>query len=76
MGEKKIVEIRKALESELGIRFNIKLFHKAVLDCIGPLDHLEECVRWKLDMKKKEGLIFIINKKLEFLTKFILTAIT
>jgi len=51
IGELEILKIRKVLTEELGNKFNIKVFHKAVLDCIGPLDLLEECVRWRVEEK-------------------------
>ena len=44
IGERHIRKLREKLEHPSNIAFDLKEFHKAVLDCYGPLDTLEECV--------------------------------
>ncbi len=43
LGERQIRKLREKLEREE--KLDLKKFHKNVLDCLGPLDFLEECVR-------------------------------
>ena len=46
IGEKHIRQLRKDLESEYKEKFDLKDFHRSLLDCYGPLATLEECVRF------------------------------
>ena len=46
IGERRIRKLRKDLESEFGQKFDLKDFHRSLLDCYGPLETLEECVRF------------------------------
>ena len=41
-------DVRKLYEAELADHFNARRFHSAVLECFGPLDLLEDCIRQKL----------------------------
>ena len=43
LGERQIRKLREKLESEE--KLDLKKFHRNVLECLGPLDFLEECVR-------------------------------
>ena len=52
-GERYILNLRQTLETERGDEnFNLRLFHKAVLECLGPLDFVEDCVRDRMNPKK------------------------
>ncbi len=46
IGERHIKKLRKDLESEFAHKFDLKGFHRSLLDCYGPLETLEECVRF------------------------------
>jgi uncharacterized protein (DUF885 family) len=46
IGERHIKKLRKDLESEFGQIFDLKDFHRSLLDCYGPLETLEDCVRF------------------------------
>jgi uncharacterized protein (DUF885 family) len=46
IGERQIRKLRKEFESEFGQKFDLKDFHRSLLDCYGPLETLEECVRF------------------------------
>ena len=45
IGERQIKRLRKKLEEDFGNKFDIKEFHKNLLNCYGPLELLEDCVR-------------------------------
>ena len=45
IGEIQIQNLRKELEKELGKMFDVKEFHRHLLDCFGPLNTLDGCVR-------------------------------
>jgi hypothetical protein len=47
MGERHIKKVRAKFEKEAGKNFDVKRFHYLVLNCMGPLDSLEECMRLK-----------------------------
>ena len=47
-GEIKIKSVRRTMEQEFGGQFELKDFHRSVLDCFGPLELLEECVRTRM----------------------------
>ena len=44
-GEIKIRQLRQRMEKALGNNFDLKDFHRSVLDCYGPLELLDECVK-------------------------------
>ena len=44
IGERKIRELRKSQMETLGENFDVKKFHSKLLNCVGPLELLEECV--------------------------------
>jgi len=44
IGERKIKELRKSTTVQLGDKFDIKEFHRAVLKCVGPLSALNTCI--------------------------------
>lgn len=52
IGQMKIRELRTKAEKELGERFNIKDFHKVVLDAAGPLNILEQQVQLYINNNK------------------------
>ena len=54
MGERKIKDVLRAMKEETsadGQQFDLVTFHDAVLNCNGPLNVLEECVRTYLETK-------------------------
>jgi uncharacterized protein (DUF885 family) len=56
IGQLKILELRKRAETTLGAAFDIKTFHKIVLEsgCI-PLEYLEEKIDSWILLKKTNG---------------------
>ena len=52
VGEKYIRDLRQTLEAERGQNFDLRNFHKSVLECVGPLDSLEDCVRIRMNVQK------------------------
>ena len=56
IGQLKIRELRKRAETTLGVAFDIKTFHKIVLEsgCI-PLEYLEEKIDSWILLKKTNG---------------------
>ena len=44
IGERKIRDLRAAAEKQLGDKFSIAEFHRAVLQCVGPMSVLETCI--------------------------------
>ena len=44
IGERKIRDLRSAAEKQLGDKFSIAEFHRAVLQCVGPMSVLETCI--------------------------------
>jgi hypothetical protein len=51
-GEMKIISVRKTLEAELGLNFDVKDFHRSILNCYGPLEFLDECVRFTMKVSR------------------------
>ncbi|KAF0286892.1 hypothetical protein FJT64_014656 [Amphibalanus amphitrite] len=45
IGELRLKELRTRAETELGELFDKRVFHKAILDCAGPLSVVEQCVQ-------------------------------
>ena len=44
IGERKIKLLRSMAEEQIGDKFNVAEFHRAVLKCVGPLSALETCI--------------------------------
>ena len=44
LGEIKIQQLRQKMKKKFGSNFDLKQFHRSVLECFGPLDLLDECV--------------------------------
>jgi len=44
IGERKIKSLRSSAEEQLGDTFSIAEFHRAVLQCVGPMSVLETCI--------------------------------
>lgn len=57
MGERKIKETLRAMKAETDGQFDLVTFHDAVLNCNGPLNVLEECVRTYLGTLETEESI-------------------
>ena len=47
-GEMKFRQLRQKMEKTFGSNFNLKEFHRSVLDCYGPLELLDECVEMSM----------------------------
>jgi uncharacterized protein (DUF885 family) len=45
IGERHIKRLRKTMEQDLGSKFDLKKFHRNLLNCYGPLELLDECVK-------------------------------
>ena len=54
IGERKFKEVRSKLEKEEGKGFDVRKFHFLVLNCVGYLETLEECVRHKSAAMQQE----------------------
>merc|ERR1712029_104583 len=52
MGQRAISSVREKMKQRQD--FDIKRFHDAVLNCVGPLDYLEDCVSEELEMDISE----------------------
>merc|ERR1719431_1640072 len=44
IGERTIRDLRSVAEKQLGDTFSIAEFHRAVLQCVGPMSALETCI--------------------------------
>ena len=53
-GEMKIRQLRQKMEKTFSSNFNLKEFHRSVLDCYGPLELLDECVEMSMASAWKE----------------------
>ena len=51
MGERAILQLREKEKARLGPDFDIRVFHRRLLPCKGPIDELENC----FNLQKTEG---------------------
>jgi uncharacterized protein (DUF885 family) len=63
IGEMRIRRLRKSLEEDFGRKFDVSEFHRNVLNCEGPLEFLDECVRSIVAGFLKE---YIIPKPIDY----------
>jgi len=55
IGERNIKSLRSAAEQQLGEKFRIAEFHRAVLKCVGPMSALETCIERFVSAVKSKG---------------------
>ena len=53
-GEMKIRQVRQKMEKTFSDNFDLKDFHRSMLDCFGPLEFLVECVETSMASALKE----------------------
>ena len=59
IGERKIKDLRTAAAAQIGDKFEVAEFHRAVLKCVGPMSALETCIERFVENvrsgKRREG---------------------